>query len=331
MNDIAVSVFCSTYNQADYISDAIESFLAQETDFEYEILINDDSSTDGTAEIALGYERAYPGKITVVTHAENMFSKGILGGAAPYFLYPLARGRYFAWCEGDDYWVDRKKLQKQFDVMERDESASFCVHSSLCVQPATKKVIGVNRFHDIDGYVEYDEMLGNIQCFATSSFFVRRSAYESYLKSKIIGIKAHGDQKLSLFFGSQGRVHYIDEAMSAYRVAAKGSYNKSLLLNPDRNAIEKDLCESRVALLTAIDELTDGAHKEGVAKGKEAARYAYYASTSQYHVLKRDWDCLFKEERFMKRARIRIVSICPHLFEPIYRLAKRMAFAIGRR
>lgn len=131
MEDIAgkpaplVSISCITFNHAGYIRDALEGFLMQKTSFPFEILINDDASTDGTADIIHEYENRYPDLIFPIYQAENQFSKG-LRGLSSRFNVPRARGKYIAICEGDDYWIDPLKLQKQVDFLEANPEYNMC-------------------------------------------------------------------------------------------------------------------------------------------------------------------------------------------------------------
>lgn len=111
-----VSICCITYNHVTYIAQAIESFLMQKTTFPFEILIHDDASTDGTSEIIRDYERKYPDIIKPIYQTENQYSQGRSISAT--YQFPRAKGRYIALCEGDDYWTDPLKLQKQVDFLE---------------------------------------------------------------------------------------------------------------------------------------------------------------------------------------------------------------------
>lgn len=112
-----VSVWCLTYNHESYIEDALEGFLIQETDFPFEILIHDDASTDRTANIIQEYEARYPNLIKPIYQTENQYSKG---NQPELFNSKRAKGEYIALCEGDDYWIDAKKLQKQVDFLQRN-------------------------------------------------------------------------------------------------------------------------------------------------------------------------------------------------------------------
>ncbi|MCC5797761.1 MAG: glycosyltransferase [Methylophaga sp.] len=110
-----VSICCTTFNHEAYIEDALEGFLIQETDFPYEILIHDDASTDRTANIIRDYEAQYPKIIKTIYQTENQFSQGKRINAD--FNFTRALGDYLAICEGDDYWVDKLKLQKQIHYL----------------------------------------------------------------------------------------------------------------------------------------------------------------------------------------------------------------------
>ena len=113
-----VSICCVTYNHEGYIGQAINGFLLQETDFPFEILVHDDASTDGTTEIVLKYAEKYPNIIKPIIQTENQYAKGGLINLR--FTFPKAKGKYVALCEGDDYWTDCTKLQKQVQFLEHN-------------------------------------------------------------------------------------------------------------------------------------------------------------------------------------------------------------------
>lgn len=119
-----VSICCITYNHAPFIRQCLDGFLMQKG-VEYEILIHDDCSTDGTTEIVKEYAAQYPDVIFPLYETENQYSKGVCMDG---FNYRRARGKYIAYCEGDDYWIDPYKLQKQVDFLEANPEYSVCFH-----------------------------------------------------------------------------------------------------------------------------------------------------------------------------------------------------------
>ncbi|WP_349669268.1 glycosyltransferase family A protein, partial [Lacrimispora sp.] len=128
-SEIMASINCVTYNHGAFIRQALDSFLKQKTDFEYEILVHDDASTDGTGDIIREYAAKYPDKIRPLIQTENQYSQGIdnISGA---FNFPRARGKYIFMCDGDDYFDSPHKLQKQVDYMESHPDCTLCIHSA---------------------------------------------------------------------------------------------------------------------------------------------------------------------------------------------------------
>ena len=112
-----VSISCTTYNHAHYIQKCLDGFIMQKTNFAIEVLIHDDASTDGTQDIIREYETKYPEIIKPIYQKENQYSKGISIGI-----------KYIAMCEGDDYWTDPYKLQKQVDFLESHPDYVMCSH-----------------------------------------------------------------------------------------------------------------------------------------------------------------------------------------------------------
>lgn len=132
-----VSITCITYNHVNFIRDALEGFLVQETTFPVEILIHDDASTDGTAEIVRDYEARYPQLIKAICQTENQYSKG---NRAVQLLRPLQRGRYIAVCEGDDYWTDPEKLEIQVSYLENHPECVISGHDAFIVDEQGSRV-----------------------------------------------------------------------------------------------------------------------------------------------------------------------------------------------
>lgn len=116
-NEVVVSAYCLAYNHEKYIKSALEGFVSQKTDFKYEVFVHDDASTDKTADIINQYAKRYPNIIKPILQKENQYSKGV--DISQEIIFPRMKGKYVAICEGDDYWCDNNKLQKQVDFLEK--------------------------------------------------------------------------------------------------------------------------------------------------------------------------------------------------------------------
>lgn len=127
-NTPLVSICCLTFNHEQFIRQCLDGFLMQQTTFPIEILIHDDASTDHTETILREYEKQYPDKVFPLYETQNKYQQGYGGRMDIEFNYKRARGKYIAYCEGDDYWTDPHKLQKQVDFMETPPDYSVCFH-----------------------------------------------------------------------------------------------------------------------------------------------------------------------------------------------------------
>lgn len=136
-----VSIRCITYKHGPYIAQTLEGFLIQKTTFPFEIVVHDDASPDNTADVIREYEAKYPNIIHTIYETENMFSKG--DGVISGIINPILRGKYVAYCEGDDYWIDENKLQKQVDFLEANPDYGLCYTN-------------FNFYHQNTGETEYD-------------------------------------------------------------------------------------------------------------------------------------------------------------------------------
>lgn len=140
MNKPLVSILVETYNHAPFIRACLEGFMKQKCNFQFEVLINDDASTDGTAEIVKEFGDKYPDIIKPILQTENQWSKKG-GGVSLKFNYPRAKGKYLALCDGDDYWIDEQKLQKQVDFLENNPDFSMVCGAYLLIKDGIEKPV----------------------------------------------------------------------------------------------------------------------------------------------------------------------------------------------
>jgi len=254
--DIMVSISCITYNHEKYISDAIEGFLMQKTNFKYEILIHDDASTDDTANIIREYEKKFPDLIKPIYQKENQWSKGVRRIENIYNI-PRAKGKYIAFCEGDDFWIDPYKLQKQVDFLEAHEDFTMSIHAAKRVTPDGKFLNSYLGPYKSGDQVFDIKDIGKY-FFATASKVVRKDVIEVLPNWAYIG--EAGDFPMELIIFSKGKVFYFDQVMSAYRVMVPGSANERL---KNKNRKEKiDYYNERIFILEEFDKYTDSKFRE---------------------------------------------------------------------
>lgn len=221
-SDIVVSIICCTYNQEKYISKAIDSFLKQKTNFKYEIIIHDDASTDETTSIIKHYSQKYPDVIVPIIQIQNKYSLGT--NIFVDYLFPIVRGKYVALCEGDDYWIDEEKIQKQYDAMENHNEVDMCTHAALRVKD--DKCIGFicpsknEKIFDVKDVIE-----GGGGLWATNSIFFRSSMLENI--PDFVNFFCL-DYAMQVWGSLRGGVLYLPDKMSAYRVCADNSFTLRL-------------------------------------------------------------------------------------------------------
>ena len=215
-NQPVVSISCITYNHEKYIRDAIEGFLMQKTSFPMEILIHDDASKDTTADIIREYEAKHPDIIYPIYQTENQYSKGISISAT--YQFPRARGKYIALCEGDDYWTDPYKLQKQMDFLEANNTCQL-VHHNVFIKEQDSKKLRVRHSKNLKHKVGLYEMVHSNKCTTLSVMF-RRAVLEKIKKEALMG----GDRILFSAIAVEGSIGYIDEVMGVYSMHNQGVY-----------------------------------------------------------------------------------------------------------
>ena len=212
--DIKVTVRCITYNQKDYIRQCLDGFVMQRTNFRFEAIVHDDASTDGTDEIVREYAEKYPDIIKPIFETENQYSKH--DGSLGRIMNANTRGKYVAICEGDDYWTDPLKLQKQADFLDANPQCSLTYHACKNVFSTQCKVKILYGESVKKSYSDIDIL--TIYPFQTATVMYRKDILDSdlYKKAQAIGCTA-GDQILFLTASRLGTIEGVNEKMSVYR------------------------------------------------------------------------------------------------------------------
>jgi glycosyltransferase involved in cell wall biosynthesis len=233
MQNSLVSICCTAYNHAKFISECLDGFLLQKTNFNFEVLIHDDASTDGTQDIIKAYQAKYPNIIKPIFQTDNQYSKGV----KPFikYLFPASQGKYIAMCEGDDYWTDPMKLQKQVDFLEENEDFVGVFHNTACIdERQLNPKLEPWRTYDRDIFTARDT-IRQLSLFHTSSYCFRNLDFNFSL---IVNPKiSSGDMMLLGLISKYGKLKLLDKIMSVYRKNDGGVTSSESLIKYHTNRI----------------------------------------------------------------------------------------------
>jgi len=281
MSDVVVSIICVVYNHEKYIAEAIDSFLMQKTDFRYEILLHDDASTDDTPNIIKRYESEYPDQVKAIYQKENQYSKGI---HIFDFYLDIAKGKYIAICEGDDFWIDSDKLQKQADFMENNPDYSVCAHAAYKIDANTNRRIGkVRPSKKAREFTAEEVIIGGGGLFAMNSIFYARkfSVRPQFYYDCLIG-----DFPLLVHLAVSGRVYYIDAFMSAYRIGDANSWTSRMTKSSiNKRTLHFEKIEN---MLIKVDELTNNKYNRVITKKIKKNRFDLLVTAGKIKEAKSD-------------------------------------------
>ncbi len=224
VSNVLVSIICYVYNHENYIKDALNSFLGQKVDFNYEIILRDDCSTDSSALIIQEYEKKYPNLIHGIYETENQYAKGVREFHRK--TKAASKGKYIALCEGDDCWLDGNKLQIQVDYMEQHEECMMSAHNAVMVNCLDGQIQTMNPYLEEKDLTPCELIMQYRGNLPTASILIRREvfAFPSFFGE--IGV---GDIPIQFYCMTKGTIHYTDRIMSLYRYAHEGSWTRRTL------------------------------------------------------------------------------------------------------
>lgn len=322
MNETMVSVICLTYNHEKYIRNCLDGFVSQKTNFKYEVFVHDDASTDNTASIVHEYADKYPDIIKPIFQKENQYSKRI--GIAKNFILPIVSGKYIAYCEGDDYWCDPYKLQKQFDVMEENPDCNLCLHKVEFINAQGEKLPGshpIKKQKTGKWTTKYflEDVL-SYSFFQLSSYFIRSTVWKNFYNDNLEFRKAAdvGDMPLILYTSSTGNVYYINDAMSKYRKLTSGSWTVKTMNNQN---IRMKHCESMINMLKEFNKFTDNKYHKYCEYKINHYTFKILCKNRDKEKLKdKKYNDFWKKIDFVNRIKLKTIIFCPF----IYRIYKQI-------
>lgn len=303
---VVVSVCCITYNQQKYIKKCLDSILMQKTNFQYEIIIYDDASTDETPKILKDYKNRFGDRIKLVLQQKNQWSQGRM--VLKDFVFPLVQGKYIAFCEGDDYWTDINKLQKQFDAMEKDRGASWSTHYVQCVNEDGSEILGLTipptkEQPESNTVFSSEETIDFIieNGLQMTSYFIRTDLFRNFfIKSPqfITAASPVSDEAIVRYCAAAGEMVFIPNSMSCYRMQAKGSWTSS---NENNNLKMANHYHKMIDMIDLFDEYTHNKYSKIIAKDRidKEWKAAWYA---------KDYRALMSKKFSSKRKKLALKS-----------------------
>lgn len=325
--DIKVSVICASFNQEKYIRKALDGLVMQRTNFPFEILVHDDASKDNTGNIIREYAEKYPNLIRAFIREENQFSQG--KDIIYHFLLPRTRGEFIALCEGDDFWTDPYKLQKQYDAMMAHPECSMILHkvqgisenekNNICTFPEKSLKEGIVKSSDvIHRMLQYNEWI-----FHTTAYMIRKNnllkanekQFDFYLHPM------YGDQAVIFLSAMYGDFYYIDSIMSCYRMGAIGSTVKK-----DKNQTQRGKrCERQIRALLSFDKESNGIFHEDIVFALNRQKFILAETRQNYrYMLQKDMKIYFDELPLNAKIHVRIAALFPVFDKVYYGLRKKI-------
>ena len=300
-DDIKVSICCVTYNQQEYIKQALDTFINQKLDFKYEIIIHDDASTDNTAKIVKEYSKKYPNLLVPILEKENQYSKK--PNSILEICFQKAKGEYIALCDGDDGFTGGGRLIEQIKYLDKNPKISLCSHDKKVIDDSGNFIENISAYSN--GIVDIEKFLTSSKSMHTSSLVFRKKDImnlPNYFHSATVG-----DLPLKLHLLSLGNAYHIDKVMSFYRENSKGSWS----LNEKQNIseIEKNH-KMEIKVYELFNEQTKYKYDELIKYRILYKEFNYYLRINNFKELyKKKYRLFYRKLSFKQKLKLRIKRI----------------------
>lgn len=307
---VEVSVVCNAYNHEKYIRSALDGFVMQKTTFPFEVLVHDDASTDRTAEIIREYEKKYPDIIKPIYSKENQYSKN--DDSLNRIQYGRVKGKYIAICEGDDYWTDPFKLQKQYDALERNPSIDICATSAKT--ESNGLIVGQVSSSSEDTVFPVEEVISRGGGFVmTASLMYRTKIISNPLPFLEV---LNYDYAIQIAGSIRGGMLYLAEDTCVYRIATVGSWTSRMAKDRKKFKAHSELVNR---MLMQLDIDTSRKYHDVIANKIKHNQFSINILEHDYKsVCSEENKNLFMKMPFKKRFVMRLGLISPKAADLIW-------------
>lgn len=255
-----VAIRCITYNHEPYLKDALEGFIMQKTDFPFVAIVHDDASTDKTAEVLKEYAERYPDIIFPIYEQENQYSTGT--GIITKIMDSATNAtgaEYIALCEGDDYWIDRNKLQKQVSFLQSNPEYSICTTNTYELKNNILQNSKWNNLNNQELKIE-DVILNGGNYIATGTICFPIKYYKN--KPNEMNNLYVGDYPLQIYLSHIGKAIKLKEITNVYRKLVQGSWSLNQKnLRFDYNKKQKEI-KKELTLLNTMNKVTNNKYNK---------------------------------------------------------------------
>ena len=294
MNRPKLSVAFMTYNHEKYIRQALESIVNQKVSFDYEIVVGEDCSTDSTRDIIREFDAAYPGRFRLLFREKNLGRPTL----NTYQTSTECRGEYVAYLQGDDYWTDDCKLQKQVDFLEKHPEYEACTHACVVVDENGEALSdqSVRKLYDWSGEYTFEDYKTK-PCWPghTATVVTRNFGHDGRFDYTIL-YRAHDyidDCIVLLFILVHGNIMRLDDTMSAWRFVSRKDGENWNSLKLKRNAMIEE-CDLKCTMLRWCEEnvgLTDFGRRKAKSDFKTALSvFVKHPSGESFRLAKKVFD-----------------------------------------
>ena len=305
MYEIKVSIICNAYNQEKYISDALEGFVMQKTNFPFEVLVHDDASTDKTPDIIRRYETKYPEIIKPIYETENQYSKG--NDSLTRIQCGRVKGKYIALCEGDDYWTDPYKLQKQYDALEAHPEINICATKASLIKE--NLVIGELPKKEKSIIIPVSEVILGDGPFVATATIMYRTNVETNSPSFFDIVRI--DYALQIAGSLNNGMLFLSDNTAAYRVSTENSWTVRMKDNVQEHILNK---EKIIEMLVCLDKDTNYVYHHAVDNRVRWYRYNIALLEDRYRdAMSKEYREFFEMHTIKGKALILLGCVVPTL------------------
>ncbi len=311
-NEVKVTIRCIVYNHAKFLRKCLEGFVNQKTNFRYQIVIHDDASTDGSAEIIQEFVNNYPELFVAILQKENQYSQGVKIGEK--FVNDKCIGEYIAICEGDDYWTDNDKLQKQYDFMISHPNCTLCAHAVTWVNNKTNKTRYYGPGTESRFYSADEVILGGGGFVATCSLMVRRDIY--FNRPACFSYRGVGDFQLQMHSAFSGDFYYMSDCMAVYNYMSSSASWSSKRGNAKQASSTSKRKVTYTEMLENVDKYYEYKYTDAIQKRIAIDKFKAYLRKGEYKELKsQKYKKQYKELTLKNKIKITMGAYFPWLFK----------------